>query len=210
MKLIFLGAPGAGKGTQAEYICARLDIPAVSTGNILKEAVKNGTELGVKAKQFMDEGKLVPDEIVIGIIRERLVQPDCKNGFILDGFPRTVAQAEALDAMGVTIDKVVNFYVPDEVIVTRVTGRRACPSCGNTYHIQYKQPLKEGVCDRCGTSLVIRSDDQPETVLKRLAIYHDQTQPLEQYYADKKLLVNINVTSVEETTEMTLRAIGAV
>ncbi|MBQ3140546.1 MAG: adenylate kinase [Clostridia bacterium] len=209
MKLIFLGAPGAGKGTQAEYICARLDIPAVSTGNILKEAVKNGTELGVKAKQFMDEGKLVPDEIVIGIIRERLVQPDCKNGFILDGFPRTVAQAEALDAMGVTIDKVVNFYVPDEVIVTRVTGRRACPSCGNTYHIQYKQPQKEGVCDRCGTSLVIRSDDQPETVLKRLAIYHDQTQPLEQYYADKKLLVNINVTSVEETTEMTLKAIGA-
>lgn len=209
MKLIFLGAPGAGKGTQAEYICAKLDIPAVSTGNILKEAVRNGTPLGVKAKQYMDEGKLVPDDIIIDIIRERLVQPDCKNGFILDGFPRTVAQAQALDAMGVAIDKVVNFFVPDDVIVTRVTGRRACPSCGNTYHIKYKQPQKEGVCDRCGSDLVIRSDDQPETVLKRLAVYHELTQPLEKYYADRQLLVNINVTSVEETTQMTLKAIGA-
>ena len=160
MKLILLGAPGAGKGTQAEVICEELKIPAISTGNIIREAVKNGTPMGAKAKTYMEKGALVPDDVVIGIIKERLVQDDCKGGFILDGFPRTVPQAEALDAMGVAIDRVVEISVPDEAIEKRLGGRRVCGSCGSSYHMEHKPPKQEGVCDKCGGELILRKDDQ--------------------------------------------------
>ena len=164
MNLILLGAPGAGKGTQAEILCERLNIPTLSTGNMIREALKSGTELGVKAKSYMDSGALVPDEIVIGIIKERLAEDDCQNGFILDGFPRTIPQAEALDRMGVQIDRVIDIEVADDVIARRVSGRRVCLACGATYHIDYKKPSVEGVCDKCGDTLVQRKDDHPDTV----------------------------------------------
>ena len=205
MNLILLGAPGAGKGTQAEILCDRLNIPTISTGNMIREAMKSGTEMGLKAKEYAENGKLVPDEVVIGIVDERLRQDDCKNGFILDGFPRTIPQAEALDRMGITIDRVVDINVPDEVITRRVSGRRACLDCGSTYHIETKKPQVEGVCDRCGSTLVQRKDDLPETVQERLHVYHAQTEPLRDYYAAAgKLLVVDGQQGIQEIAEQTL------
>ncbi|MDR1631104.1 MAG: adenylate kinase [Oscillospiraceae bacterium] len=205
MNLIFLGAPGAGKGTQAEIVSEKYRIPAVSTGNIIREALKNGTPTGLQAKAYIDAGKLVPDDVVIAIIKERLAADDCKNGFILDGFPRTIPQAEALDEMGVPIDKVVNIFVADDRIVKRMSGRRVCSACGNSYHLDYKRPKVEGVCDACGSALVQRKDDAPETVSERLRVYHEETQPLEDYYGKKgKLLVVQGQEKVEDTTALTL------
>ncbi len=208
MNLILLGAPGAGKGTQAEIICDKLSIPAISTGNIIREALKNGTEMGLKAKAYMDEGKLVPDDVVIGIIRERLSQDDCQNGFILDGFPRTIPQAEALDQMGIVIDRVISIEVADEKIATRMAGRRVCPKCGASYHTEYKKPAKDGICNACGAELVQRKDDAPETVLERLNVYHEQTEPLKGYYekAGKLRLVE-GQEEVADTTALTLKAL---
>ena len=208
MNLILLGAPGAGKGTQAEAISNRFNLPTIGTGNIIREAMKNGTELGAKARYYMDVGKLVPDDIVIGIIKERLAKDDCRNGFILDGFPRTVPQAEALDKMNVTIDKVIDIYVSDEDITRRLAGRRVCKHCGNSYHIIYKPPVKEGICTACGNELITRDDDKPETIAERLKVYHDQTEPLKDYYAAKGILkVVIGQEKVEDTTELTRRAV---
>ena len=208
MKLIFLGAPGAGKGTQAEKVSEYLNIPTISTGNIIREALKNGTEMGLKAKSYMDAGALVPDEVVIGIIQERLAQPDCENGFVLDGFPRTIPQAEALDRMGIVIDRIIDIDVPDETIAQRVSGRRVCAACGSSYHIDYKKPTVEGVCDRCGGTLVQRKDDQPETVKERLVVYHEQTEPLKAYYAKSGKLVTVKGQErVEDTTALTLKAV---
>ena len=205
MNLILLGAPGAGKGTQAEILCDRLQIPTISTDNMIREALKSGTEMGQKAKAYIEAGQLVPDEVVIGIVDERLHQDDCKNGFILDGFPRTIPQAEALDRMGITIDRVVDIHVPDEVITRRVSGRRVCLDCGNTYHVETKKPLQDGVCDRCGSTLVQRKDDQPETVQERLRVYHDQTEPLRDYYeATGKLLVVDGQQDIQTIAEQTL------
>ena len=208
MNLILLGAPGAGKGTQAEIICKELGIPTISTGNMLRAAVKAGTEYGLKAKAAMDAGALVSDDIVIGILKDRIKEPDAQNGFILDGFPRTVPQAEALDAMGVTIDKVIELYVPDEKITERMSGRRVCLDCGATYHILYKAPKQEGICDACGKELVIRKDDEPATVLDRLKTYHEQTEPLKDYYGKQgKLRTVEGQESLEETTRRTLAAV---
>ncbi len=205
MNLILLGAPGAGKGTQAEILCERLNIPTISTGNMIREAMKSGTEMGLKAKEYAENGKLVPDEVVIGIVDERLRQEDCQNGFILDGFPRTIPQAEALDRMGIIIDRVVDINVPDEVITRRVSGRRACLDCGSTYHIDTKKPNVEGICDRCGSTLVQRKDDLPETVQERLHVYHAQTEPLRDYYAAAgKLLVVDGQQGIQEIAEQTL------
>ena len=208
MKLILLGAPGAGKGTQAEVISEHLHIPTISTGNIIREALKSGTELGRQAKEYMDSGKLVPDEIVIGIIRDRLAEDDCRNGFILDGFPRTIPQAEALDRMGVAIDRVIDIEVADETIARRVSGRRVCPTCGASYHIDYKKPSVTDVCDKCGNTLVQRKDDHPDTVRERLQVYHDQTEPLKGYYAGLgKLMIVEGQEEVADTTKLTLAAI---
>ena len=208
MKLILLGAPGAGKGTQAEKICEKLSIPAISTGNIIREALKNGTEMGLKAKSFIDAGQLVPDEVVIGIIKDRLAQNDCANGFILDGFPRTIPQAEALDEMGVEIDKVIDIEVPDEKITERMSGRRVCKECGASYHLVYKKPEKEGVCNLCSGELVQRKDDHPDTVLDRLKDYHEQTEPLKDFYAKKgKLRIVEGQEKVEDTTAATFHAL---
>lgn len=210
MKLILLGAPGAGKGTQAEVICDKLSIPSISTGNCLREAVKNGTQMGLKAKSFMDSGALVPDEVVIGIIKERLAEDDCKNGFILDGFPRTVPQAEALDAMGVSIDRVVEIFVPDAAIEERMSGRRVCESCGASYHMAYKPPKTEGVCDKCGGALIIRKDDRPETVRDRLKVYHEQTEPLKGFYEKKGILKVVEgQPEIADTTKRVLAALEA-
>ena len=208
MKLILLGAPGAGKGTQAEVIMDHLNIPSISTGNIIREALKNGTEVGLKAKSYMDAGKLVPDEVVIEIIKERLAKDDCKNGFILDGFPRTVPQAEALDAMGIAIDKVVDIEVADEKIAQRLGGRRVCSNCGASYHTEYKPSKVEGVCDKCGGPTVQRKDDEPATVLDRLKVYHEQTEPLKDYYAKKGILAVVyGAEEVSETSARTLKAL---
>lgn len=208
MNLILLGAPGAGKGTQAEKICEKLSIPAISTGNILREAMANGTEMGLKAKSFIDAGALVPDEVVIGIINERLKEDDCKNGFILDGFPRTIPQAEALDNMNVRIDRVIDIEVPDEKIAARLSGRRVCLKCGATYHTQYKKTQVDGVCDACGDNLVQRKDDMPETVLDRLNTYHQQTEPLKDYYEKKGILrVVEGQEEVADTTALTFKAL---
>lgn len=210
MNLILLGAPGAGKGTQAEVICNALNIPAISTGNILREAIKNGTALGMEAKSYMDGGNLVPDQIVISILKERLAADDCANGFILDGFPRTVPQAEALDAMGVQIDKVVDIEVPDEKIMQRLGGRRVCESCGASYHLEYKPSKAEGVCDKCGGNTVLRKDDHPDTVKARLVVYHDQTEPLKDYYLKTgKLVVVEGQEEVADTSALTLKALEA-
>ena len=210
MNIILLGAPGAGKGTQAEAICNHLSIPAISTGNIIREALKSGTELGKKAKSYMEEGKLVPDEVVIGIIQDRLSKEDCQNGFILDGFPRTIPQAEALDAMGVVIDKVIDLEVPDDKIVQRMSGRRVCETCGASYHLLYKKPAAEGVCDKCAGALVQRKDDHPDTVKERLHVYHEQTEPLKDYYRKQgKLFIVNGQEEVENTTKLTLAALEA-
>ena len=208
MNLIFLGAPGAGKGTQAEIVSEKFSIPTVSTGNIIREALKNGTEMGLQAKSYIDAGKLVPDEVVIGIIKDRLSKDDCANGLILDGFPRTIPQAEALDAMGIVIDKVVDIEVSDEKIVKRMSGRRTCPNCGASYHIEYKKPAKEGICNNCSSELTIRKDDKPEVVLDRLNVYHEQTEPLKDYYAASgKLVIVEGQEEVADTTALTLKAL---
>ena len=208
MNLILLGAPGAGKGTQAEVICDKLGVPTLSTGNIIREALSKGTEMGIKAKSFIDAGQLVPDEVVIGIIKERLAKDDCKNGFILDGFPRTIPQAEALDAMGVVIDKVIDIEVPDDKIVQRLSGRRVCADCGASYHLEYKKPEKEGICNVCGGKLVQRKDDHPDTVLDRLKVYHEQTEPLKDYYSKAGLLKVVEgQEEVAATTALTLKAL---
>jgi len=210
MNLILLGAPGAGKGTQAEIISDHLQIPTISTGNIIREALKSGTEMGVKAKSYMDAGQLVPDEVVIGIIQDRLAEDDCQNGFILDGFPRTIPQAEALDRMGIVIDRVIDIEVADETIARRVSGRRVCLKCGATYHVDYKKPTVDGVCDRCGDTLVQRKDDMPETVQDRLKVYHEQTEPLKDYYAAcGKLVIVEGQEEVADTTRLTLAAVDA-
>lgn len=209
MNLILLGAPGAGKGTQAEVICAAKGIPAISTGNMLREAVKNGTESGLAAKKYMDAGELVPDEVVIGILKDRISEPGCKDGFILDGFPRTVPQAEALERMGVEIDRVIEIFVPDEKIAARLGGRRVCESCGNSYHVDYKPTKVEGVCDACGGRVVIRKDDEPATVLERLKVYHEKTAPLKDFYSARgKLRTVIGQEEVAETSRLTLAAIN--
>ena len=209
MNLILLGAPGAGKGTQAEAISAKLGIPQISTGNMLREAVKNGTELGLKAKAAMDSGALVSDEIVIGILKDRIAEPDAANGFILDGFPRTVAQAEALDAMGVNIDSVLEIAVADERICARMSGRRVCESCGASFHIEYKRTKVEGICDKCGGNTVQRADDAPETVLSRLAVYHEKTAPLKDYYANTGKLISVEgQEEVADTTKLVFEALG--
>ncbi len=208
MNIIFLGAPGAGKGTQAEKVSAKLGIPTISTGNIIREAIKGGTAMGLKAREYTEAGKLVPDEIVIGIIKERLSADDCKNGFILDGFPRTIPQAEALDAMGIVIDKVIDLEVPDEAIAKRMSGRRVCAKCGASYHLEYKKPSAEGICDACGAELVQRKDDAPETVLERLKVYHSETEPLKEYYSGTgKLKIVEGQENVEDTTALTFKAL---
>lgn len=208
MKIIFLGAPGAGKGTQAEIVSEKLSIPTVSTGNIIRAALKEGTEMGLKAKEFIEAGLLVPDEVVIGIIKERLAQPDCENGFILDGFPRTIPQAEALDEMGIVIDKVIDIEVDDDKIARRMSGRRVCPVCGNSYHIEYKKPAIDGICNACGSELILRKDDAPETVLERLKIYHEETEPLKGYYEKQgKLFIVEGQNEVADTTALTFKAL---
>ena len=208
MNIILLGAPGAGKGTQAEKICQKLDIPAISTGNIIREALRSGTEMGLKAKSYMDEGKLVPDEVVIGIIKDRLACDDCANGFILDGFPRTIPQAEALDKMGVVIDRVIDIEVPDEKIAARMSGRRVCADCGASYHLEHKKPKADGVCDTCAGTLIQRKDDHPDTVLSRLDVYHKETEPLKDYYkAQNKLWIIDGQDKVEDTTKLVFKAL---
>lgn len=208
MNIILLGAPGAGKGTQAEIICKELNIPTISTGNMLRAAVKAGTEYGLKAKAAMDAGDLVSDDIVIGILKDRIAEPDAKEGFILDGFPRTVPQAEALDKMGVQIDKVVELAVDEEVIKTRLTGRRVCLDCGATYHIKNKPTKVEGICDVCGKPVVIRKDDEPATVVSRLETYHKSTAPLKDYYqAQGKLETVEDQGSLEKTTQAVLKVL---
>ena len=209
MKMILLGAPGAGKGTQAERLCKVLDIPTISTGNILRAAVKNGTPTGLKAKAFMDAGKLVPDEVIIGIITERLAEDDCKNGYSLDGVPRTIAQAEAMEKAGINFDAVVSIEVADQGIMERMSGRRVCESCGASYHLVAVPPKVAGVCDSCGGKLVQRKDDAPETVKDRLEVYHKETEPLKDFYAQRGLLKSVeNQPSVEATTAAILKALG--
>ena len=210
MNLILLGAPGAGKGTQAELLVKKLSIPAISTGNMLREAMANGTELGKQAKQFMDEGSLVPDELILGIVADRVAQPDCQNGFILDGVPRTLAQAVALDMRGVKIDHVVSIEVDDSEIEGRMTGRRVCAKCGASYHVVANPPKAEGICDSCGGELIIRKDDKPETVRHRLEVYHEATEVLKGFYEMTGRLVKVNGSqSIEGANEDILKAIGA-
>ena len=210
MKLILLGAPGAGKGTQAEILCDKLGIPTISTGNILRAAVKDGTPMGLKAKSYMDAGALVPDEVIVGIVKERLAQPDCADGFILDGMPRTIAQGEALEQMGVEIDKVLNLTVEDSIIMERMSGRRVCAKCGASYHVKNKPSAKSGVCDRCGGELVTRKDDEPATVLDRLKAYHEQTEPLVAFYRERGKLVEIpDQGSIEATNALILKELEA-
>ena len=210
MNLILLGAPGAGKGTQAELLTQKLSIPAISTGNMLREAMANGTELGKKAKQYMDEGSLVPDALILGIGADRVAQPDCQNGFILDGGPRTLAQAQALEAAGVRIDHVVSIEVDDSEIEGRMTGRRVCSHCGASYHVVANPPKTEGICDLCGGELIIRKDDKPETVRHRLEVYHASTEVLKDFYGKLGRLRLVNGSqSIEGANEDILVAIGA-
>ena len=210
MKLILLGPPGAGKGTQAEILSEKLSIPTISTGNILRAAVKNGTPVGLQAKSYMDAGKLVPDEVIIGIIAERLGEEDCRKGYILDGVPRTIAQAEALEASGIRFDCVLDIEVADEEIQRRMSGRRACTACGATYHVEAAPPKTEGVCDACGGKLVQRDDDKPETVEKRLGVYHSQTQPLIEYYTSQGKLAEVDGTQeMEAVFEAIVKILGA-
>ena len=209
MNLILLGAPGAGKGTQAEMLAAKLQIPSISTGNMLREAIANGTELGKQAKQAMDEGRLVSDELVLGIVKERTAKPDCQNGFILDGVPRTLAQAKALDEMGIKLDHVVSLEIDDAVIEGRMTGRRVCPKCGASYHITANPPKKDNTCDLCEAELIIRKDDAPETVKSRLVVYHQSTEVLKDYYAAQgKLRLIEGDQSIEGAFKDILKALG--
>jgi len=198
MKIIMLGAPGAGKGTQAKMIAEKYSVPHVSTGDIFRANIKGGTELGMQAKAYMDKGELVPDELTVKILLDRVAQEDCKNGYVLDGFPRTIPQAEVLDEalakLGEAIDYAINVDVPDENIVKRMSGRRACVTCGATYHIEHVPPKKENICDNCGSELILRDDDKPETVLNRLSVYHTQTQPLIDFYSAKGVLKNVDGT----------------
>ena len=209
MKIIFLGAPGAGKGTQAEKVSERLGIPTISTGAIIRSALKNGTKMGLEAKKFIESGALVPDEIVIGIVKERLTESDCDKGYILDGFPRSVPQAIALEEMGVALDVVVSFEISDETIVDRMSGRRVCAACGKTFHVKHFPSAKGDVCDACDGQLIIRADDDPAVVRSRLEVYHSTTEPLKDYYAKKGILCSVEaVDGVEETTKRTFEALG--
>ena len=208
MKLILLGAPGAGKGTQAEILSKELDIPTISTGNILRAAMKNGTPVGLKAKEYVENGKLVPDEVIIGIISERLAEPDCKRGYILDGVPRTIPQAEAMEASGIEIDAALSIEIADEVIIERMSGRRTCSECSATFHVVANPPKVEGVCDHCGGKLTIRKDDAPETVKHRLDVYHAETEPLLAFYAERGKLRSVeNQPTIEATTEAIRKAL---
>ena len=214
MKIIMLGTPGAGKGTQAKQIAGKYNIPHISTGDIFRANIKNGTELGKKAKEYMDQGQLVPDELTCDLVMDRIAEDDCKNGFVLDGFPRTIPQAEALDAAltktGQAMDYAIDVDVPDENIVNRMSGRRACLKCGATYHIVSIPPKKEGICDTCGSELVIRDDDKPETVQKRLDVYHEQTQPLIDFYQKKGILKSVDGTqSMDEVFGAITEILGA-
>ena len=209
MKLILLGAPGAGKGTQAEIISKKLNIPTISTGNILRAAVKNETPVGLQAKSYMDKGALVPDEVIIGSMKERLAEPDCKDGYILDGMPRTIAQAEALEAENIDIDTALSIEISDAEIETRMTGRRTCQSCGATYHVVSNPPKTEGICDSCGAELTIRKDDEPETVKNRLKVYHQETEPLKDFYKSRgKLKMVDNQPTIELTTKVICETLG--
>ena len=209
MKLILLGAPGAGKGTQAEILCKEFSIPTISTGNILRAAIKNGTPTGMKAKSFMDAGKLVPDDVIIGVITDRLAEPDCANGYILDGVPRTIAQAEALEKAGINFDDVISIEISDQEIEERMAGRRVCEHCGASYHVVAVPPKQEGVCDKCGGKLVRRHDDDPEVVEQRLAVYHNETEPLKDFYKSRGVLKPVeNQPSVAETSQAILHALG--
>lgn len=213
MKIIMLGAPGAGKGTQAERISDRYQIPHISTGDIFRANIKKGTELGMKAKAYMDQGLLVPDSLTVDLVMERISQKDCERGYILDGFPRTIPQAEslteALGKRGETLDYALDIHVPDEAIIARMSGRRACPVCGSTYHVVYAKPEKEGICDKCGSALVLREDDKPETVKKRLKVYHDQTQPLIEYYDREKILCTVDGTKeLEQVFQDIIHVLG--
>lgn len=209
MKIILLGAPGAGKGTQAERISRQYNIPTLSTGEILRSQVRGGTELGLQAKEYMDKGELVPDALVVGMVAAFLSSEENKNGYILDGFPRSIPQAEALDAMGITIDKVLSIEVADETIVERMSGRRVCPKCGASYHVKYNPPKTEGVCDECGADLIIRADDNEATVKERLNVYHKQTEPLKDFYAKKGNLVTVQgCEKVDDTTALVFKVLG--
>ena len=209
MKLILLGAPGAGKGTQAEILCKKLGIPSISTGNILRAAIKDGTPTGLKAKSYIDAGKLVPDEVIIGIVNERLSQDDCAKGYILDGVPRTIAQAEALEKAGIQFDAVVSIEISEDEILRRMSGRRVCEACGSSYNVEAIPPRVEGICDNCGGKLIQRKDDTPETVRERLKVYHTETEPLVDFYGDRGLLKRVAVSgSKEATTEAILAALG--
>ena len=209
MNLILLGAPGAGKGTQAELLIQKLSIPAISTGNMLREAMRNGSELGQQVKKIMDEGSLVPDDVILDIVAERVSKPDCANGFILDGVPRTLAQAEALEARGIQIDHVISIEIDDSVVAGRMTGRRVCKSCGASYHIEANPPKAEGICDICQGELVVRKDDAPETVLHRLNVYHELTEVLKEFYAQRgKLRLIEGNQPIENANQDILKAIG--
>ena len=209
MKMILLGAPGAGKGTQAEILNKELEIPTISTGNILRAAIKNGTPIGLKAKEYMDAGKLVPDEVIIGVITERLQEEDCAKGYILDGVPRTIAQAEALEKAGIAFDAVVSIEISDEEIMERMGGRRVCEACGSSYHVVAVPPKQEGICDACGGKLVQRKDDAPETVKARLQVYHNETEPLKNFYESRGLLKSVdNLPSVVDMSKAILKALG--
>ena len=209
MKLILLGAPGAGKGTQAEILSRKLGIPTISTGNILRAAVKNGTPVGLQAKAYMDAGKLVPDDVIIGIVRERLAESDCADGYILDGMPRTIPQAEALEKAGVEVDCALSIEIPDETIVERMSGRRTCPNCGASYHVVSAPPKSEGKCDNCGSELTVRRDDAPETVKARLEVDHKETEPLKDFYAVRGRLKSVeNQPTIEATTAEIEKALG--
>ena len=209
MRLILLGPPGAGKGTQAEVLVEKLNIPQISTGDILRNAVKKGTPVGLEAKSYMDAGDLVPDKVIIGVLKERLREPDCKNGYIFDGVPRTMAQAVAIDEGFIQIDSVLSIEVPDDIIIKRLGGRRTCPECGNIYHIVTKQPQQQGICDSCGTALVIRKDDEAETIKNRLQTYHNETAPLIEYYKNQgKLKEASGDYGIAEQTEVVLRVLG--
>ena len=209
MRLILLGAPGAGKGTQAEILSKLLSIPTISTGNILRAAMKDGTPVGLKAKTYVDAGKLVPDDVIIGIIQERLAQPDCAKGYILDGVPRTIPQAKAMEDMGVAVDYALSIEIADETIIERMSGRRTCKECSQTFHVVSNPPKKEGVCDFCGGELTIRKDDAPETVKARLETYHRDTEPLKEFYAQRGKLKTVeNQPSIEATTAVIKSALG--
>ena len=209
MKLILLGAPGAGKGTQADILCKELDIPTISTGNMLRAAIKAGTETGKQAESYMKAGKLVPDEVIIGIIHDRVAEDDCKNGYIRDGVPRTIAQAESLEKAGIVFDDVISIEISDEVIMERMSGRRVWEHCGASYHLVAVPPKQDGICDKCGGKLIQRHDDEPETVKHRLEVYHQETEPLKEFYAKRGLLKSVeNQPTVAETSEAILRALG--